>query len=255
MESKFTVSNVLATSWKALVSQIWILAGLLIGYIIFSLILSLVLSPMLGSSVGGQLLLQLFNIALSLIFTLGYVKNLFQTLDGDEPQFSAYGQQARKIGTYFVASLLRGIAIGVVALLFLLPYFYWLSTQYPFIKDFAEAIIQQRAPEAVSGASIFYVILGGLVLCLPAMYLSIRTMFVEALIVDEDTGIIESIRKSWEMTKGQLLPLVLAGLLVIALTIAGFLLFFIGLFVAIPLIYLIYCCIYRQLSLRPGGDA
>ncbi|MDR1937942.1 MAG: glycerophosphoryl diester phosphodiesterase membrane domain-containing protein [Tannerellaceae bacterium] len=246
MKTKFTVSNVLATSWKALFSQIWILAGLMIGFIIFSLILSLVLSPMLASSLVGNFLLQLFSIAISLIFSLGYTKNLFQALDGDEPQFSAYGQQARKIGTYFVSNLLVSLSCMVVASIFLAPYFYWLF-RFPFIQEFVDAVRSNQVSD-IAGASIFYAVLGGIVLCLPAIYLYIRMMFFQAFIVDEDTGIIESIRKSWEITKGQVLPLFLLGLLSIALIVAGTFLFIVGLFVTVPLIYLMYCCVFRKLN-------
>jgi membrane-anchored glycerophosphoryl diester phosphodiesterase (GDPDase) len=248
MKTKFTVSNVLTTSWKALVSQVWILAGLMIGYIIFSLILSLVLSPMLASSWVGNFLLQLFSIAISLIFSLGYTKNLFQALDGDEPLFSAYGQQARKIGTYFVSNLLAGLASMLVAALFLAPYVCWLVVQFPFFQDFLNSILYQRMPDLSDGQPILYAMLGGIVLCLPAMYISIRFMFTLAFIVDEDTGIIESLRKSWAITKGQALPLFLLGLLSVVVIVVSVLLFFIGLFISVPLICLVYCCLFRELN-------
>jgi uncharacterized membrane protein len=250
MESKFTVSNVLATSWKALVSQIWVLAGLMIGYYILSLILALVLTPMLPA-LPGQLLMQLISGVIALIFSLGYLKNLFQTLDGDEPQFSAYGQQARKIGTYFVSTLLVWLAIFVVAALFIFPYFFWLFSQYPSLKELVVAAGSNSPLPEVEGAAAGLAILGSIVLSLPAVYIYIRVMFAPAFIVEEDTGIIESIRKSYEITKGQEWPLFLLGLVSIGLGIAGFFVFFIGIFVAMPLIYLMYCCVFSRLNVLP----
>jgi hypothetical protein len=251
MKSMFTISDVLRTSWKALVSQVWILAGLLIGYIIFSLILSLILGPIFADSLLGTLLLNVFSTIVSILFTLGYLKNLFQALDGEEPRFSAYGQQARKIGTLFVSNFLLALVCAFVSLIFLLPYFYWLS-RFPFVQEFAGALqymsVYGKVPQFSGGASLFYAGLGGIVLCLPAIYIAIRASFFQAFIVEEDAGIIESIRKSWAITKGQEWRLVLLILVSIALMIAGLCLFFVGVFIAVPLTGLMFCCAFRRLN-------
>jgi hypothetical protein len=247
MESKFTVSNVLRTSWKALTSQIWILTGLLIGYILLTFIIGVILSPVLSSSWGGKLILNLISLAISLIFGLGYFKNLFQTLDGDEPRFSAYGQQARKIGVYFVSGSLYGILIyGVIAILWV-PYFYLLHS-YSFVKDVFVGFNSVPVIPEGSGAALSLVILGALVLLLPAIYISLRFMFFQFFIVEEDAGIISSLSKSWKITKGQVWPLFLVGIVSMGLVIVGMALFFIGLLVALPLIALMFCCIFRKLK-------
>ncbi|MDR1645027.1 MAG: glycerophosphoryl diester phosphodiesterase membrane domain-containing protein [Tannerellaceae bacterium] len=247
MESRFTISNVLSVSWKALASQIWILAGLMIGYIILSLILSLVLPPLFSSPMTGTIVSQLASVVFALIFNLGYLKNLFQALDGDEPRLSAYGQQARKIGVYFVAALLQGIAVSIIVTLFLAPYFYWLF-QNSFISEIALDVNGLPLIPEGHGAALCGILLGTLVLLLPAIYVAIRLMFYQAFIIEEDAGIIESLKKSWQITKGQELPLFLLALVWLGLFIAGFLLFLIGLFVAYPLMLMMYCYTFRQLN-------
>ena len=84
-------------------------------------------------------------------------------MDGEEPQFSAYGQQSRKIFTYLIASIIMGIAVAI----------------------------------------------GIFLLIVPGIYLAIRLQFYSAYIVEEDCGIIESLQKSWDLTKGQGMPLFL----------------------------------------------
>jgi hypothetical protein len=238
MKSKFAISNVLSVSWKALVSQIWILAGLLIGYVLLSFIVA-VLSPDPSS-----IIVQLIITAIGLIFNLGYLKNLFQTLDGDEPRFSAYGQQARKIGVYFVSYVLYTVLVLIVIAVLMVPFFYVLS-QSSFIAIGAHNL--PVIPEG-SGMSLLLTILAACVLLLPAIYIAIRLMFFQAFIVEEDAGIIDSLKKSWKITKGQEVSLFLFGLVSLGLTIVGCLLFLIGLFVAIPLIYMMYCCTFRKLN-------
>ncbi|MDR1344563.1 MAG: DUF975 family protein [Tannerellaceae bacterium] len=251
MVSDFAVSNVLSASWKAFSSQVWILAGLLIGYIILSFTLGAVLQPAFSSSWGGLLFVDLLNAAISLIFMLGYLKNMFQALDGDEPRFSAYGQQAHKIGTLFVSSLLYGILVFVVALVTLLPYFYLLYD----LSLIKETVLDPYSLPAVSDIewlSVLFTALGVLCLLLPAMYFGIRFMFYQAFIVSDNVGIIDSLKKSWEITKGHTLSLFLLTLASVGITIAGLLLFVIGLFVAIPLVYMMYCCAFRKLNHYPA---
>lgn len=190
MEPKFMISEVFGTSWKYTKSQIWVLVGLFIGYFILSSIISLFGMPALISAV------------ISSAFMLGYIKNLFQTMDGEEPQFSAYGQQSRKIFTYLIASIIMGIAVAI----------------------------------------------GIFLLIVPGIYLAIRLQFYSAYIVEEDCGIIESLQKSWDLTKGQGMPLFLLLLAMIGTAIVGCILFFVGLFVAVPLIYMMQCYTFRKLN-------
>ena len=63
------------------------------------------MSP-LSTSIGGMLISSLISILISSIFALGYIKNMFQTMDGDEPQFSAYMSHPSKIVNYFIAGLI-----------------------------------------------------------------------------------------------------------------------------------------------------
>ena len=195
------ISEVFGTSWKHTKSQIWVLVGLFIGFSILSMIVTLFGMPAQGSIVG-RVIVQIVSLLISCIFMLGYVKNIFQALDGEEPQFSAYGQQSRKIITYLIANILFSIAVCI----------------------------------------------GMVLLIIPGIYLYLRLQFFTAFIVEEDCGIIESLQKSWNMTQGQTLPLFLLLLTMIGTAIVGCILFFVGFFVAVPLIYMMQCYTFRKLN-------
>lgn len=201
MEPKFMISEVFGTSWKYTKSQIWVLVGLFIGYFILSqsLVYSVCQRKVRWSV---KIIVNLISAVISSAFMLGYIKNLFQTMDGEEPQFSAYGQQSRKIFTYLIASIIMGIAVAI----------------------------------------------GIFLLIVPGIYLAIRLQFYSAYIVEEDCGIIESLQKSWDLTKGQGMPLFLLLLAMIGTAIVGCILFFVGLFVAVPLIYMMQCYTFRKLN-------
>jgi uncharacterized membrane protein len=203
MVRKFILSDVLRASWKGFISQIWILAGLLIGYVIVSLSLNLFIpSPLQGAMSTAGWVIGLISLVFSILFSMGYTKNMFQALDGEEPQFSAYGQQSRKIITWFVAGLIYAVIVLV----------------------------------------------GIALLVLPGIYVAIRLQFFYTSIVEEDTGILTSLKRSWEITKGQEAPLLLLLLVAIGFTLLGLAFFGIGIFVTYPFVGLMYCHVFRKLT-------
>ena len=94
----------------------------------------------------------------------------------------------------------------------------------------------------------FVVLAGFLFFIIPGIYLALRLQFFQAFIIEENAGIIESLHKSWEITKGQALALFILALVMIGILILGCILFGIGIFVAVPLIYMMYGYVFRKLN-------
>lgn len=195
MNSTFTIKETVLEAWEAVKANIWVLVGLYVGYIIISYTLSFLLAKI-------ALLSLILSFILTGLFSLGYLRNIFQALDGEEPQFSAYGQESRKLGKYLAASILFSVIV----------------------------------------------VIGFIVFIIPGIYLALRLQFFLAFIIDEDCGIIESLKRSWEMTKDQVLPLFILCLVMLVIGIIGTLLLGIGVFVAIPIIYAMYLIVYRKLN-------
>ena len=168
MEPKFTLSNAFTLAWNKTKSQFWILSGLLIGYyfLIFLLNSFSFLFFAKQSTSNGPLISNFIYLLLSGIFSLGYLKIVFQVLDQEEPLFSMFFQNASKIITYIIASFFLAIIV-------------------------------------IAGMCLFV---------LPGLYLAIRLQFFLEFIVDENAGAIESLRKSWEITKDQAFPLALLNI-------------------------------------------
>lgn len=120
MKQTFAISDVVKKSWEALKGQLVVLVGLYIGYIILSGILSAITSGSVFMGLIGSLL----SLVIAGIFSMGYFKNIFQTLDGIEPQFSAYGQQASKFFTYLGAAIIVGLAVMIGSILLIIPGIY-----------------------------------------------------------------------------------------------------------------------------------
>lgn len=123
MNIQISVSDIFRKGLKSAKSQMWVLAGLLIGYFILSFTLNIFAMP-IQQSLTGRIIVNIVSILFSAIFNLGYFKNHFQALDDMEPQFSAYGQESRKVMTYLAALVIATLATVIGLLLFVIPGIY-----------------------------------------------------------------------------------------------------------------------------------
>lgn len=201
MDATFQISEVFQTSWKHVKSQIWVLAGLVIGICLISFTINLFTMPLQGSTVG-MIVAYLISLFISAVFSVGYIKNLFQVMEGDEPQFSAYLQSFPKIFNMLIANILFGI--------------------------------------------VFFI--GLCLLVIPGIYLYLRLQFFAQFIVDEDAGAVDSLKRSWNLTQGKAMSLLLLALTQILLIIIGVILFGIGVFVTYPIAAMMSCYVYRILN-------
>jgi len=203
MEDKIIFSDILKTAWRALLSQFWLLVGLSIGFIIIFSLLLIYAAPAKGESVSiGGLIVSLISLLFLCLFLMGFLKNCFQTLEGDEPQFSAYGQVAGRLFSFLIAYIVLCIIV----------------------------------------------IIGLALLVVPGIYLLLRLQFFYAFMVDENAGIIESFKKSWDITKGQTLKLFLLMFIMLLMSILGMMTLIVGQFFTAPLTALMYTCAYRKLT-------
>ena len=203
MEDKLVYSDILKAALKGLKSQFWLLVGLVIGFIIVYSLLLIFTFPTKGETLGiSSIIVSILSLFILGLFMMGYIKNCLQTLDGEEPQFSAYGQVSRKLLRFLIAYIILGIIITVGVILFIAP----------------------------------------------GIYLGLRLQFFYAFMVDDDAGIIDSFKRSWNITKGHSLKLFILFLITLLLYIIGCLALLIGIFVAIPLTVLMYGYTYRKLT-------
>ena len=100
-------------------------------------------------------------------------------------------------------------------------------------------------------ASILYflAVLAGLILLIvPGIILIIRMGLYSYLIVDKKMGIIDSLKESMRLTKGNTLDLFLFWFILLGILLLGFLALIVGILVAIPVTLLAYVFIYRYLE-------
>lgn len=89
---------------------------------------------------------------------------------------------------------------------------------------------------------------GFVLLIIPGIYLLLRLQFAAMFVVDRAMGPIDSIKGSWNLTKGHLRKILLFDLAFVFLNILGAILLGIGLAVTLPITTLSYVYIYRKLA-------
>jgi len=122
MNEKLVYSDIFKAAWKAMISQIWLLVGLLIGFTIIISLLILFAIPAKGETISISGILVLFiSLLFGGLFFLGYLRNCLQTLDSEEPQFQAYGQVARRLFSFLISYIFFTVITSIGLALFIFP--------------------------------------------------------------------------------------------------------------------------------------
>lgn len=99
---------------------------------------------------------------------------------------------------------------------------------------------------------MFLIVIGLLLFIIPGIYLAIRFMFVELLVIDKGMRPMEALRASSEMTKGNIWALLGFSIVLLLLVIAGLLFFVVGVLPASIIVTLATIHMYRTLSKKNG---
>ena len=91
------------------------------------------------------------------------------------------------------------------------------------------------------------VAVGFILLIVPGIIFAIKLQFAEYLIVDKKLDAVDSLKGSWEMTKGVKWNLFLFGLLLALINVLGFLALIVGLVITVPLSMVATAFVYRKL--------
>ncbi len=99
---------------------------------------------------------------------------------------------------------------------------------------------------------VLIVMVGTILLVVPGIYFASKFAFHPFIIVDEDVGAIESLKRSWAITTGSVWNLILLAIIVMAINFLGMLLLLIGMLFTYPFPMVAAAYIYRQLSGHTG---
>lgn len=164
---------------------------------------------------------------------------------------------------FIVALSLSGNIMPLAGLFTLLSYYFSAAITLISIRYMRNEVISFNDLLAVSSMKFLhylatsiivsaFTLLGLVLFIIPGFYIMVRLMFAQYLIIDNNIGFDEAIKKSWYLTKGREFALIgfLSAMFVIV--IIGILSFFVGLLISIPVIQL--STAYLYLSLIRNSD-
>lgn len=230
MKKGFSIGQVIGFSWETFKKN----ASLFITLAAVSFLVSLIPSFFEEKDLANDFFLLLFVIAeilsavLGIIISIGIVKIILNIFDkkevfvGDVLKYSRYGWR------YFFAQLLYALIVilGIIT---------------PFISGIVWGIKNGGKEIRENGwyfASLLFV---------PWLVWAIQYQMVPYLIIDKNIRIIEAFVKSTEVTKKVKLDLFAFGFMTFIVMLIGFLILFVGVFAAVPVIWIAQTYVYRTL--------
>lgn len=153
--------------------------------------------------------------------------------------------------------IIVGISLFIIQLVIILGYIKVslkiIDNQKP---EFTDLFREYKKVLLYITASILYacaVLAGIILLVIPGIILAVRLSFYSYLIVDRGVGVIDSLKISWAMTKGQILKLILFQVVASIIYMLGYLAFGLGLIIATPMVLIASAYVYRKLASQNPG--
>lgn len=232
----FDIGEVLRESW-GLFKKNW--QGLLV---VFATMLAVSIVPGILSSIFQKslpwlsILISIVSWVLSLVTGMGIVKVALDVVSekGAEVAELFFVLKDRKL-------ILKYVGTSVLLSALLLP----ALVLFAIVVFVTSGLGQQVSTTVMIAMTV--------VLALLAIYVSVRLQFWMYVLVESGTWGRDALGKSWKMTKGMVLKLILFALALFVVNLAGMLLLLVGLLVTVPVSMLAMAVVYRKLEMRNGN--
>lgn len=247
----FSVGSSLKEGWALTKRHFIVMLGLLLGFFVFSFLLS-----MLGGSNTMSVrywVVWFVSLVVSLIFEIGYMKLFLNAIDGEEPRFSVFSDVLNKmvLFPYLGLKVLLSIFFLVV---FLVVWGVGLLAS-PSFRNIFTVLDSMNMPFGDMSAVSEWIgvfdapafLISSVVGVLLMLYLAVRLFAAPLLLIDRGIGIIESIRMSFRITRGNEWKIVGLYLLCLLINLLGICALIVGVVVTIILSYFAIMVAYRQI--------
>ena len=210
---------------------------LMIAIVLFIITLNIILSifqeKLLGATTYQFIIFVIAAYLFLMGLNLGMLRICLNAINNVDVDFSLLFSSFHMMAPYAVATIfyLASILLAASPGLFLF-----------IISASVDLENLSMATESVSA------ILSTLLMIIPAIYLSVRLQFYEYFLIDEECGIIESIKKSADISQGYVLELFILGAALALIILISIVPLGLGLIFSIPLSTLATSYVYLKLK-------
>lgn len=246
MEEKgLSPGMLLHQAWKIFKNNwFFLIAVFLIGYLI--ILIPTVLQVYINKpSAFLQGVFAIINILVSLFISIGWIKISLKLAKGEKRHFSDLFKGFTQILNLFVAELLVALAAVFAPLLT----FFIIAAPGLYIANSVEGdLMPYLAENPISAIIAFVSIVLAVALSVIVFYLVVlRFMLVPYFVVDCYEGPIEAMKMSSRASKGVKWDLLALFFISLIILLFGLLFFFVGVIIALPIVYLAYALAYKEL--------
>ena len=236
-------NGALKTGWALTRKHFIVMLGLFLGIMILSWIVS-----MLGGTDITSVrywIVYVVNIILPIWLGAGINKIMLNAYAGEEPSFSTFGAILPKLGGLIVLNIVVSFICFFPALVGFIIVIVGLGSGLP-VTDFSNPYeLGNTLGMMFSGVSGIISILFSLV----TLYLALRLMFATLAYVDDfSIGVSDAVRRSWEMTRGNMGKIILAILMIVVLNIIGLVALIVGVVVTLIISAFMIVALYEQIK-------
>ena len=225
--------EIIVNSWKIMKSHLPLMIAIVLFIITLNIILSIVQEKLLGAATYQSIIFVMAAYLFLMGLNLGMLRICLNMINNIDVDFSLLFSSFHMLIPYALATIfyLAAILLAASPGLFLF-----------IISTSVDLENLSMATESVSA------ILSTLLMIIPAIYLSVRLQFYEYFLIDEECGIIESIKKSADISKGYVLELFILGAILALIVLISIVPLGLGLILSIPLSTVATSYIYLKLK-------
>jgi hypothetical protein len=228
-DGKIDSMEAIKFGWEAMKEHFWLFIGIgaaAIGIYGIEWVMQLIVT---GGSKDHNFVSIFLSLAFgylnAVIFTLGYNNVCIKMADGEETEFGDLFSCFHLGGRFILASLIMALM-------------------------FVPAVLLMALFMAMLKKAAIIGILGLLAMIVAISIIVMRFIFISYIVVDKDMDAMESVKASWNMTKGSIWDLSIFFSLLFLVLLAGVLCLGVGLIAAAPTTSVATAYYYRQLSKR-----
>ena len=218
-------------------------------------IISLIENNVFGTQNQSSMQYLIFNISTQLFYTgmmIGLIKLIFKTIDLQEKNIKDIFNYFELLPKMVIASLLTYLllALSILPSCLIIYMKYGFKELYSLIQASANKNFELEALIGAYFNSLDFLFIFSIILS-PLLYVSLRTSFINFYIIDKSFSPLQSLHKSWEITKTEIfniftyLVLLIILNLVIAIISFGF-----GILFSFPVSLIFWCYYYREIDAK-----
>jgi len=225
--------EIIVSSWKIMKSHLPLMIAIVLFIFLLTILLSIVQEKLLGTATHQSILFVIASYLFQMGLNLGLLRICLNMINNEHVDFSLLFSSFHMLISYALATIFYLVALLLAASPGLLLFILSTSIDLENLSMITESISA---------------ILSTILMIIPVIYLSVRLQFYEYFLIDEECGILESIKKSADISSGYVLELFILGAILALIVLISIIPLGLGLIFSIPLSTVATSYVYIKLK-------